>query len=346
MKEPREWDEEYLYTLPVGEFDWLEVKGRRALDMTLANVDESKSRQNLSIEISAFANSGGGVLVLGLSNPTKIWSVDDGGIDLTVKRPSTREWLEDIVPNLVEPPLQRFNIYVIQNTSDSSQIVTGRGIFIIEIADSEQAPHQATDNRYYARVGGKSRPLRHRLIADIFGRRQNPKLSVSFKIRAGTSKESAPNQFVSVRFMQREELKTRPTFRLIAIAKNVGRVLAKYVSITMFIPVALLPEKNIEYGFYKAKDFKEIDGVSYLIWNEDNTRRDYIKSEGMGAQYGPSWFDPILPGLAHIWDRRLPDQFDKTKLGDLKILWKVSADNTPTEDGSIFIRDIDVFRDE
>ncbi len=44
MREPREWDEEYLLNLPVGEFDWLEVKGRRGLDLTLGNVKEPDVR--------------------------------------------------------------------------------------------------------------------------------------------------------------------------------------------------------------------------------------------------------------------------------------------------------------
>jgi predicted HTH transcriptional regulator len=184
MREPREWDEEYLLNLPVGEFDWLEVKGRRGVDLTLSNVNEQDIRQNLSKAISAFANSGGGTLVLGLSNPKRYWQVDGGGVDLTVKKPSTREWLEDIIPTLVDLPLNSFNVYVVDNTtSKNSQIITGRGVFIIEIPDSEHAPHQAIDHRYYARIGGKSRPIGHRLVTDIFGRRQYPKIRDGSLIR-------------------------------------------------------------------------------------------------------------------------------------------------------------------
>jgi len=91
MRAPRDWDEEYLLNLPIGEFDWLEVKGRRGLDLTLSSVDESNVKSNMSKAISAFANSGGGTLVFGLSNPSKNWQVDDGGIDLAVKRPGTRD---------------------------------------------------------------------------------------------------------------------------------------------------------------------------------------------------------------------------------------------------------------
>ncbi|WP_076798246.1 RNA-binding domain-containing protein [Chloroflexus islandicus] len=147
MRDLREWDEEYLLNLPIGEFDWLEVKSRRALDLTLPNVHESDLRENLSKAISAFANSGGGVIVFGLSNPRNNWQVDDGGIDIAMKRPSTRERLEDIIPTLVDLPLSSFNVYVVQSKSNTSQIAAGRGVFIVEISDSSQAPHQATDNK-------------------------------------------------------------------------------------------------------------------------------------------------------------------------------------------------------
>jgi len=102
MREPKDWDEEYLLNLPIGEFDWLEAKGRRGLDLTLSSVDENDVKSTMSKAISAFANSGGGTLVFGLANPNKQWQVDDGGIDLAIKKPNTREWLEDIIPTLVD----------------------------------------------------------------------------------------------------------------------------------------------------------------------------------------------------------------------------------------------------
>ena len=170
MKPPAEWTERDLYDLPLGEFDWLEIKGRKALDLTVPGVVEAQVRESLSKAISAFANTGGGVLVLGLQNPDDAWRVDDGGVLLNIKGRSTREWLEDVVPELVELRLQRFNVYVVRPTISDSQIGADRGVFLVDVGDSDDAPHQAQDHRYYARVGGKSRPIGHRLVADIFNR--------------------------------------------------------------------------------------------------------------------------------------------------------------------------------
>lgn len=348
MLDPKDWDEEYLLNLPIGEFDWLEVKGRRGLDLTLDKVNERDIRQNLSKAISAFANSGGGILVLGLGNPQKNWQVDDGGIDLAIKKPTTREWLEDIVPTLVDLPLNSFNVYVIDNrTNKNSQIATERGVFIVEIPDSEQAPHQAIDYRYYARIGGKSRPIGHRLVTDIFGRRQYPKIQLEFSIEASSYVEQDPfpvtTPSILSQSLEKEKPKIRHRFELVIRAKNEGRIFAQYMNALVYIPVALVSEFELEH-FYDDDDIEEIDGINYVGWFERNTRRDLIKVEGLGAnQYGSSWFDPILPGLSHRWERDLTEKFDKSKIDDMKILWEVYADNAPQQTGSTLVREIEIF---
>jgi hypothetical protein len=345
MKDPREWDEEYLLNLPVGEFDWLEVKGRRGLDLTLPKVNEADIRENLSKAISAFANSGGGIIVFGLENPQNAWQIDDGGIELIIKKPSTREWLEDVIPTLIELPLPSFNVYVIQGKSDASQIVTGRGIFVIEIPDSDQAPHQAIDKRYYARVGGKSRPIGHLLVTDIFGRRQLPKIQLEFDIEMSNYIDQGLFPPVSSSLLGQNlnnEPEKKTKFELIVSARNTGRVFAKYVNSFVYIPIILIPDWEQE-PLYDEQDFEEIDGTKYMVWSRLNTQRDLVKVEPFGGgQYGSSWFDPILPGLAFIWEWELSEKFNKIKLGDLKILWEVYADNAPKQNGSILVREIDV----
>jgi hypothetical protein len=331
MREPRDWDEEYLLNLPIGEFDWLEVKGRRGLDITLDRVREKDVLENLSKAISAFANSGGGVIVFGLSNPITQWEVDGGGVDLVIKKPNTREWLEDIIPTLVEFPLTSFNVYAIDRLSDSSQIAPGRAVFVIQVPDSEQAPHQAIDKRYYARVGGKSRPIGHRLVADIFGRRRYPQIDLEFVIESSTYWEGGL-------LLPGQRPEKRRKIELIVQARNIGRVYAQYVNCFIYLPTFLVPEPDLQDA-----RVEEIEGRSYFVWYRANTRRDVLKRELTGpTQYGPSWFDPILPTLAQIWKWELPEDFDESDLrSDTEILWAVYADNAPRRTGSVMIREIE-----
>lgn len=331
MREPRDWDEEYLLNLPIGEFDWLEVKGRRGLDLTLDRVREKDVLENLSKAISAFANSGGGVIVFGLSNPITQWEVDDRGVNLVVKKPSTREWLEDVIPTSVEFPLTSFNVYAIARSSDSSQIASGRAVFVIQVQDSEQAPHQAIDKRYYARVGGKSRPIGHRLVADIFGRRRYPQIDLEFTIESSTYEEGGV-------LLPGQPPKKRRKVELIARARNIGRVYAQYVNCFIYLPPSLVP------GFLlQDARVKEIDGRPCFVWCTGNTRRDVLKYGFYGpTEYGPSWFDPILPTLAHAWEWELLKDLDAIDLqSDEQIFWEVYADNAPKGTGSIMIREIE-----
>ncbi len=95
MKPTRDWDEAYILRgLPIGEHDWFETKGRRALDLTIPNVKEHDVRETLSKALSAFANTGGGQVVYGLENQKGATErrVDDGGIAITGPKGDTRVW--------------------------------------------------------------------------------------------------------------------------------------------------------------------------------------------------------------------------------------------------------------
>lgn len=348
MKPVAEWTEEDILSLPYGEFDWLEAKGRRAIDLTLPNTEEATILTNLAKEVSAFANSGGGQLVLGLVNPASEnnnWMVDDGGISTTVKgKINTREWLEDVIPNLVEFPLIEFNVYQILPESINSQIMPDRALYVVDIKDSSHAPHQsARDKRYYARVAGKSQPISHRMIVDIMGRGQHPKIELEFLIE---------KKFIKGRSSQTEMFPTvyldgsRPpkndtnTYTLIVKARNTGKIYAQYVNSYILIPVELLPHNDVNvFGVGRTE---KIDGKEYLSFYEENTIRDQTGGSGIQREYGPARFVPILPELAHVWEITL--QRDSKNLGrdDLLIKWNTYADNAPLTSGEIQVSDIQV----
>ncbi len=330
MKPPAEWTERDLHDLPLGEFDWLEIKGRRALDLTVPGVVETQVRENLSKAISALANTGGGVLVLGLQNPADAWRVDDGGVCLTIKGRSTREWLEDVVPELVEHRLRRFNVYVVRQTSSDSQIGDDRGIFLVDVADSDDAPHQAQDLRYYVRVGGKSRPIGHRLVADIFNRARHPQMEVTMTFETKEDVVRTTDQFL--RPVEKRVVRNSLSIR----ATNVGRILAQFVLVVVDLPGRWLPKENAE----------SVAGDN-VVRRFRNTRQDVLGGDplpspgGMGfrPRYGPSWFDPLLPGLSRTWTLKLHDEA-QVRLCNGKIAWTAHADSASTRSGEFLGRQL------
>ena len=93
------WTEDEVAALPAGEHDYFDRKN----GALLTDLD---FREKMGKALSAFANSGGGHLVLGVE--------DDGrfsGVPLLRGRTSTREWLEQVVPNLVNFPLKDFRVH-------------------------------------------------------------------------------------------------------------------------------------------------------------------------------------------------------------------------------------------
>jgi len=346
MKNPRDWDVEYLLNLPTGEHDWIEVKGRLAVDLSLSTVKEHDVRENLSRAISAFANRGGGVLVLGLRNPETGWEVDDGGVNLTIKRPSTREWLEDVIPNCVDPPLTAFNVYVFSKRTKALKVADGRGIFVIEVKESGQAPHQARDNRYYVRIAGKSRPIGHRLVADIFNRRQYPLIELEMQFNVTSKKVTVPHGGSNPVLAKLLEDKILREAELVVTAKNAGRVYANYVKVEIYRPQNLtLYNTAAKLLLQGSREFSEIDGRKYAIWNETNAQQDIIsvQSGDSPAQYGPKRYEPLLPGLTQAWGIRVPNHLGREKAEpEAKLMWKVYADNAPVRSGSILVQDIPV----
>jgi hypothetical protein len=125
---------------------------------------------------SAWANYDGGYIVFGIENPQSgAPLVIDGGVQETIK-PRLGDWLDTVIPSLVEPPLQRLSTLLIHPKSEVSRIGAGKVLIAIHIPESEIAPHQALDRKYYQRLGRRLEPLRHRAIQDIAGRRRFPRI--------------------------------------------------------------------------------------------------------------------------------------------------------------------------
>jgi len=164
MKE--KWTEEEVKFLPPKEHDYFERKSGQILSGTdFQNI--------LAKAICAFANSGGGHLIIGVKDDETF----DGVEPLLGKsKTSTRDYIEQIVPNLLENQLSTFRVHQVIPSPESS-IPPGKILIVIDVDDSPFAPHQARYNHtYFYRPGGRSAPaphfylenLRNRIIKPIF----------------------------------------------------------------------------------------------------------------------------------------------------------------------------------
>lgn len=220
------WTEAELAELGPDEYDFQEFKGSGWV------VEDGGVSPwfagSLSKQVSAFSNSAGGRIFVGLDDDGQI----DGGVPVDLKPGGTRSWLEDIIHQLVDPRLGRFNVFEVPHGDGSvpeSAIWPGHAVYVLEVPASEDAPHQARDHRYYLRIAGKSRPMGHIHLRDIQRRTRSPTLEL---VRVGPYGRA-----------QLDESDPRGPIAFVAFRcflKNVGRTLARHVGAELHIPRPLI----------------------------------------------------------------------------------------------------------
>lgn len=156
------WHEKELSALPAGEHDYFDRKSG-------ASVNDKHFEESLAKALSAFANTGGGHLILGVKNDGTI-----DGVPATRGKTLTREWLEQYAPNLLSYPLQDIRVHEVER-DELSDIPEGMVVIVIDVGDSILAPHQTTKEKiYYYRVGSHSKPAPHFYLETLRGRQNFP----------------------------------------------------------------------------------------------------------------------------------------------------------------------------
>jgi len=123
----------------------------------LLGTDQSKKHivDELARDVSAFANTEGGILVIGIETgreAEKAMAVSlSDGVDPNVRKP---EWLQQVVAANISPPLNGLVVRPIPLSGPRA----GKVAYVIEIPKGETA-HQAPDLRYYGRHELESKPL-------------------------------------------------------------------------------------------------------------------------------------------------------------------------------------------
>jgi hypothetical protein len=305
MSDAERWDEARLRGLDVHEHDFQEFKG--AAWMFSHGEPASTFVYALSKQVSAFVNGAGGRLFLGVDDNGKV----DGGVRTDLKGGGTRAWLEDIVPTSVDPPLRRCNVFEIRNdTVADSGIAPGNAVYVIELPSSQEAPHQAKDNRYYLRIAGKSRPMGHVHVQDVLRRTRHPEVRLGRLGPYGDAEEFTGDPRGPLQLVQ---------FR--AFLVNTGRILARHVGLELTVPRPLV-----------GKEVRERTRIRAEV--------GYTQSPGAITffRYHPA---PLFPSqevyAATVWISLHATNIGLVRAG-ATITWRVFADDATPTTGSIDLR--------
>ena len=136
---------------------------------------DENDRANLAKTISGFGNSGGGIVIWG------IYCKEKKAIgDLPEKKPLEnperfRSWLEGAVSGCTIPAHPNVQHIILKENDKLGYVVT-------YISESNLAPHQtiypAKSNKYYMRAGSSFENVPHAVLAGMFGKKPQPKITL------------------------------------------------------------------------------------------------------------------------------------------------------------------------
>ena len=111
------------------------------------------SPEDLAQDLSAFGNSGGGILLIGVKNDGKLRGLDPTKLD------KYQQTIANVASNNIQPALQL--------TTQNLQI-DGYWLLSIVIEAPKSAPYMANDKDYYYRQGASARPAPPTVLARLF----------------------------------------------------------------------------------------------------------------------------------------------------------------------------------
>lgn len=156
-------------TMALADFEFLTTCGEtnRVERKSSTTLTSGKVAKTLTKPVSAFANYDGGVLLIGVDDDDG--TVEPGVPDAKVKG-TMRDWLVSLIDGNVSPRLTSYAVKRVQ--------VDAEYAFAIVVGSSDDAPHQASDKKYYCRLDGSSHPIDGRMVKDIFQRQTCADLEV------------------------------------------------------------------------------------------------------------------------------------------------------------------------
>lgn len=226
-KDPWLWDirdVQRLVNSKEKESTYLDYKESAALQ------NDERSKTEISKDVSAFANAGGGIIVYGVREDKHVPVGIDGGLD---PKDIGKEWLEQVIGSRIQRKIEGVRI---------NQIAIGpnkgnRVIYVVHIPQSMRAPHQAWDNKFYKRRNFSSEPMEEYEIRDAYMREEAPDVTLDlffrrFRARIDGFRMSLVNP------------ETMHSLEINGVLRNEGGGQVEYVAITLDFDSRLFPETS------------------------------------------------------------------------------------------------------
>ncbi len=194
-------------------------------------------KKEISKDVSAFANSDGGIIVYGIEEidhkATK-FSFVDGNV-------FTKEWLEQIISSTIKRAIPDIKIFPIRVEAQIKKTV-----YVVQIPSSIEAPHLTKEKRFYKRYNFQSVEMEEYEIRQLYGRRLKSKLEL--------------DNCIVTRYAGQED-KDRTKFGIKASVVNVGEVLESEFKVNFYF-INLVEDLRVEWdirGTQRDNYYTEIE---------------------------------------------------------------------------------------
>jgi len=260
-----------------------------------------KDKNEIAKDVSAMANSSGGVIIYGVETdkedrtvPTKISGV----------HPNNIESFDRVVNSQIKKEIRGIQKKIINKNSTNAMIIF--------IPQSEDSPHQSlADKRYYRRSLTESIPMEHDIVELHFGRRLGPILELAV---SDVEKKTEKLTFKEDGFS--EPLKLRLS------VYNSGRKVGRYVK-----GIFLFPESSK----IKIINSDHLQNIDELYNERQRQARQFSENIGVIHPF-------INEKIADITIEILKDWFEQNSFDEPLIEWRIFADEMMPRGESIYLR--------
>lgn len=290
----------------------LEYKRAAALGKT------DKVKNEISKDVSAFANSAGGTLIYGIAEGTDSRKHLPETIDWITDPEITKEWLENVIISRIQPRIPGLQISTVRSETGS--------VFVVEVPQS-MTVHQASDKKYYKRHNFSSVPMEDYEVRDVMNRHLKPVVEVEpliitspFLWEGETRLFKTLTRIPTLRALNAEGFETKNILRLRVV--NNGLVRANNVRVDITFPAGVL-----------------YDGRRSVELLENTITDTFVRGPG-GAVDGSKRYSPVFPGGAFEFQTSFKLNKDLSAVVDEEIAFVVYADDASPRRLGIAIRDI------
>ena len=228
-----EYGEDYIRNLIDNEMEediYLEFKDGRALGK------EDRKKNEISKDVSAFANSDGGIIVYGIEEENH----KANGVSFIDGNEITKEWLEQIINSKIYRKIEDVRIYPIRFDNDIK-----KSVYVIKMPVSARAPHQASDKKYYKRNNFQSVPMEEYEIRNLYARILPVKLELLEPIFKVKGSSSTMGKLKSISY--------DTVFRV----KNIGNTIERDLKLEIHLPKIILFQGGTPIAQYMAYEDDE-----------------------------------------------------------------------------------------